>query len=446
MSNLTLDQKQNRLTNILLAGNLYKSHQISKSINSLVGSQNQLVRQGQAQHQQVMGVIKNTERAVNSQLKILSEIEKRKILKNVFFEINEELEYLIKNKKYTNVEAFCKFNTLTNLLEKNQIGPSITDDLDEKKYIKETIKKLNDENNKVIKNLSKNDIKDLEEMYEILSNDEEYEIHQLKHSIDLVTGEISLKLKDYYEKLIKSNKGVGLLGFLEVGKNVLTTQEYHQENKKDLRNGGISGPIFSWDKSKLYTLRLGIENLGSIFPNSNLMYRLVKERLDLKKFYKEISILDAPTYAYAGIDFEKFLNDGEKTKFSLFSHFTSISDSIFSKATSTIKKVVIDREKIKFGFSKKTKDDKTNGVAGKLYERYEKIINHLNKYVESALTNAFPEDEKKAKLIKIKIKKLEETVDEEKNKVKSLIKKHPFVSTLVTNRLSDEDLEKSFYL
>ena len=79
MSNLTLDQKQNRLTNILLAGNLYKSHQISKSINSLVGSQNQLVRQGQAQHQQVMGVIKNTERAVNSQLKILSEIEKRKI-------------------------------------------------------------------------------------------------------------------------------------------------------------------------------------------------------------------------------------------------------------------------------------------------------------------------------------------------------------------------------
>ena len=149
MSNLTLDQKQNRLTNILLAGNLYKSHQISKSINSLVGSQNQLVRQGQAQHQQVMGVIKNTERAVNSQLKILSEIEKRKILKNVFFEINEELEYLIKNKKYTNVEAFCKFNTLTNLLEKNQIGPSITDDLDEKKYIKETIKKLNDENNKL---------------------------------------------------------------------------------------------------------------------------------------------------------------------------------------------------------------------------------------------------------------------------------------------------------
>jgi hypothetical protein len=60
--------------------------------------------------------------------------------------------------------------------------------LGEKKYIKETIKKLNDENNKDRKNISKNDIKDLEEMYEILSNDEEYEIHQLKHNIELVTG------------------------------------------------------------------------------------------------------------------------------------------------------------------------------------------------------------------------------------------------------------------
>jgi hypothetical protein len=284
MSNLTLDQKQNRLTNILLAGNLYKSHQISKSIDSLVGSQNQLVRQGQAQHQQVMGVIKNTERAVNSQLKILSEIEKRKILKNIFFEINEELEYLIKNKKYTNVEVFCKYNTLINLLEKSRIDHSITDDLDEKKYIKETIRKLNDGSDKAIKNLNKNDIKDLEEMYEILSNDEEYEIHQLKLDTDLVSGEVSLKLKDYYEKLIKSSKGVGLLGFLEVGRNVLTTQEYHGENKKNLRNGGINGSIFSWDTMKLYTLRLGIGNLGSIFPTQSLMYRWVKERLKLENF------------------------------------------------------------------------------------------------------------------------------------------------------------------
>lgn len=446
MSNLTLDQKQNRLTNLLLAGNLYKSHQISKSIDSLVGSQNQLLRQGQAQHQQVMGVIKNTERAVNSQLKILSEIEKRKVLKNIFFEINEELERLIKNKKYTNVESFCKFNTLTNLLEKNQIDHSITDDLDEKKYIKETIKKLNDGNSKAIKNLTKDDKKDLEEMYDILSNDEEYEIHQLKHSMELVIGEMSLKLRDYYENLIKSNKGVGLLGFLEVGSTILKTQEYHGENKKNLRDGGINGPIFSFHKSKSYNLRLGIDNLGSIFPNQSLMYRWVKEKLKLEKFYKEISILDASTYAYAAIDFGKFLDDGEKTKFSLFSHFTSMSDSIFSKATSTIKKVVIDREKIKFGFSKKTKDDKIDGVGGKLYERYEKVVKHLNKYVEGALMNAFPEEEKKAKSIKIQIKKLEETIDKEKTEVKLLIKKHPFVATLLTNRLSVEEFEKSFFL
>ena len=275
MSNLTLDQKQNRLGNLLLAGNLYKSHQISKSINTLVGGQNQLLRQNKEQHQQTMGVLRNTESIVNSQLKIITEVEKRKILKNIFFEINEEVEELEKNKKLTYVEKFCKYSTLLNLLENSKIDPSITEDLEEKKYIKDSIKKLKEQDENIKDNLSASDKKDLEEIYEILSNNEEYEIYKLKQDKDYVLGEVSKKLKDYYKKLMKIHNGVGLLGFIKSHNVSSIAKDYISRDKKALEDVQSGRPIFhSMYKNKdtgrdedFFMLRLGISALELIFLN-----------------------------------------------------------------------------------------------------------------------------------------------------------------------------------
>ena len=233
MSDLTLDQKQNRLGNLLLAGNLYKSHQISKSINTLVGGQNQLLKQNREQHQQTMGVLRNTESIVNSQLKIITEVEKRKILKNIFFEINEEVEELEKNKKLTHVEKFCKYSTLLNLLENSKIDPSITEDLEEKKYIKDSIKKLKEQDENIKNNLSASDKKDLEEIYEILSNNEEYEILGKELSKKGDTIEKNIKNREEPKALhIGDDKELELSHFIR--KKLKTTLlEYFNKKSRD---------------------------------------------------------------------------------------------------------------------------------------------------------------------------------------------------------------------
>jgi hypothetical protein len=469
MSDLTLDQKQNRLGNLLLAGNLYKSHQISKSINTLVGGQNQLLRQNREQHQQTMGVLRNTESIVNSQLRIITEVEKRKILKNIFFEINEEVEELEKSKKLTDVEKFCKYSTLLNLLENSKIDPSITEDFEEKKYIKDSIKKLKEQDENIRNNLSASDKKDLEEIYEILSNNEEYEIYKLKQHKDYVLGEISQKLKDYYKKLMKIHNGVGLLGFIKSHTDSKYTKEYIIENKKifkvddeGVRFESIFSSHYRNDKDNeedFFMLRLGISSLKLIFLNpqsdddinefrykynsipeekkyrsNRYINRWVKEKLKLGEFYKEIGLLDETLYADAATDFIKVIIDGEKAEFDgVISQYWK--DPV-STLTSVFKKT-INREKMGLTLFKKTRGNNIDDVFLDLANRYNKVIKHLNKYAENAFMNAFPEEEEKSKVIEKKIKKLEETVEEERSKVLVLTKKHPFVATILSNRLQD---------
>lgn len=465
MSDLTLEQKQNRLGNLLLAGNLYKSHQISKSINTLVGGQNQLLRQNKEQHQQTMGVLRNTESIVNSQLKIITEVEKRKILKNIFFEINEEVEELEKNKNLTDVEKFCKYSTLINLLENSNINPSITEDLEEKKYIKDAIKKLKEQFENIKKNLSVKDKKDLVEIYEILFSNEEYEIYKLKQDKDYVLGKISKKLKDYYKKLMKIHNGVGLLGFIKSHNVSNIAKDYISKDKKEFSVFGrpILHSIYknkdtgSYDD--FFMLRLGISALELIFLNlesdddineyrhkynniselkkhrsERYINRWIKERLKLAEFYKEISLLDETLYASAGSDFLKVINDGEKAEFDgvisqYFKDPVSVLTSVFKKT--------INKEKIGLTLFKKTRGNNVDDVFLDLADRHSKVIKHLNKYAEDAFMNAFPEEEEKSKVIEEKIKTLEEKIKEERSKVSILIKKHPFVATILSNRVEN---------
>ena len=145
-------------------------------------------------------------------------------------------------------------------------------------------------------------------------------------------------------------------------------------------------------------------------------------------------MLDETLYASAGSDFLKVIWHGEKAEFDgvisqYFKDPVSVLTSVFKKT--------INKEKIGLTLFKKTRGNNIDDVFLDLANRHSKVIKHLNKYAEDAFMNAFPEEEEKSKEIEKKIKKLEETIEEERSKVSILTKKHPFVATILSNRVED---------
>ena len=154
--------KQQRMTNMLLAGNLYKSHKIDKGLQKVAEIQQSAMKQSMQMHQQSMvqnrEMIAKQDRAnkiAETQLKIqltqAQEIEKTKLLKNTFFEISEEVEDVLKEKKITTIEKYFRYGSIKATLDKNEIDTDITDELSEKKLIRDTIKKVENEISKAEK-------------------------------------------------------------------------------------------------------------------------------------------------------------------------------------------------------------------------------------------------------------------------------------------------------
>ena len=83
----------NRMTNILMAGNLYKTHKIGKQLGEL-----------SALHKISMGVAINNLEVNLGVLKNLkkkeAEEKKTKLLKDIFFQISEEFEEIQSKKSY----------------------------------------------------------------------------------------------------------------------------------------------------------------------------------------------------------------------------------------------------------------------------------------------------------------------------------------------------------
>ena len=92
MSNLTLNQRQQRLTNVLLAGNLYKSHQINKSLVKLTELQNKFIRQNEIHHKEKMGMMNKANLIAEAQLSLQQNVEFKKHLKNIFLNSMKKLK------------------------------------------------------------------------------------------------------------------------------------------------------------------------------------------------------------------------------------------------------------------------------------------------------------------------------------------------------------------
>jgi hypothetical protein len=236
MTSSDKDRNQRRMTNLLLAGNLAANYKSSKNLKEMKDVQEkqleinkirnlELSKQNRLQEQQV----KNQKQEIYLKQKLLDqsdqrfamekakiekeELEKNKIklLREVFFNLNEELESTKKLKK-SNLEKYFTLMSIVANLEKYSISSKITDDLKEKKIIKNFITDLDNYVKKIWKSLTKVEKEDYIQILKILEIDEEEKIKKIKNSKDYKNYlELENNIKEINEStnlflLVKDNK------------------------------------------------------------------------------------------------------------------------------------------------------------------------------------------------------------------------------------------------
>jgi len=236
MTSSDKDRNQRRMTNLLLAGNLAANYKSSKNLKEMKDVQEkqleidkirniELSKQNRLQEQQV----RNQKQEIYLKQKLLDqsdqrfamekakiekeELEKNKIklLREVFFNLNEELESTKKLKK-SNLEKYFTLMSIVANLEKYSISSKITDDLKEKKIIKNFITDLDNYVKKIWKSLTKVEKEDYIQILKILEIDEEEKIKKIKNSKDYKNYlELENNIKEINEStnlflLVKDNK------------------------------------------------------------------------------------------------------------------------------------------------------------------------------------------------------------------------------------------------
>ena len=181
MSSLTTSQRQQRLTNVLLAGNLYKAHKIGKQLTQITALHKMSLGVSIANlkvNAQVLSSIRSLNQKMDQQ-----EAEKRKIkfLKDIFFQITEEIEEIEEKKSYP-LETYFLLLSLKAEMKKNEINTSLADDLSEKKMISSTIKDLNKKIESLEKKFTKKEKDEQEQILGILEVDEESKINELENN------------------------------------------------------------------------------------------------------------------------------------------------------------------------------------------------------------------------------------------------------------------------
>ena len=192
----TTPEKQRRLQNLLSAGNLaanYTSAKRLKEISNMIKlkleeERKQTKLKEKLTREEILAKRKLTRQQEEINRRKLAQIQKeeeekkqKKILKEIFFNLTEELNDLKKSKKSTLEKYFCLLSINSNL-KSYKISTSMTEDYKEKKIIKDFINNLNDEIKKTKGKFTKDDEKDLKTIIDILETDEETKINKIKES------------------------------------------------------------------------------------------------------------------------------------------------------------------------------------------------------------------------------------------------------------------------
>ena len=190
--------KQKRMTNILLAGNLATNYKSAKMLQEMKNIQSQqlegdkqrnfeLQKQSRMQEEQLREQKQKILLEKQKQEKDERDIELHKMKREVFFDLSEELNEVKKNKKTKLEKHFILASMQTNL-QKYNISSSMTNDFQEKKVIKDFITNLNDYSNVTWSSFSDNENKDYEIILDILEVNEEEKINIIKNSEDFKNG------------------------------------------------------------------------------------------------------------------------------------------------------------------------------------------------------------------------------------------------------------------
>ena len=190
--------KQKRMTNILLAGNLATNYKSAKMLKEMKNIQSQqlegdkqrnfeLQKQSRMQEEQLREQRRKIRLEEEKQEKKEQEIKLNKMKREVFFDLSEELDEVKKNKK-TKLENYFILASMQTNLQKYNISSSMTDDFQEKKVIKDFITNLNDYTNVTWSSFSDKENKDYEIILDILEVNEEEKINIIKNSEDFKNG------------------------------------------------------------------------------------------------------------------------------------------------------------------------------------------------------------------------------------------------------------------
>lgn len=402
--------KQQRMTNMLLAGNLYKSHKIDQGLQKVASIQQEAIKQNQVMHRQSLAqgsemIAKQdkgnriAEAQLHVQLTQAQEIRQAKLLKNTFFEISEEVEDVLKEKKITTIEKYFRYGSIKATIERNGIDTDITDELSEKKLIRDTIKKVANEISNAEKKFNKNDKKDLEEIYNALEVDEEDLIQKLNSSEVDRLKERAKELKEWYNKLIKTC-GVGGLALLLPSKD--ETSVVSESRKKARMNEKIIIPnhFKNNSTSKKISKNSGLESLESIL-DSKVFEMWYNSKF--KDYFANMGAWESFYVEPLGVDALNSIIKGDKK--SLFGKKIPWVDKLKKNAD------LYSKQLSKF---KKTCDEAFN-----------------NPFSKSVFDKATKDGYEKNKE---EIKNLKKDIEDEKEILKKVFKKHPFVKTILSNR------------
>jgi len=221
-----VQQSQARLTNVLLAGNLYTNHKINKSLTTIQQNQEKMtgaITSGLGKIDSKIAesneLLRSGNRLAEGQLRVQSEIasqqqleyeekQQNELIRDTFFNISEEYDKLCKNKSEDLLNKYFKLTSLLACIRKNNIDSSIASSMEDKKFISNVLENIESDINSSRSAFNDQHKKDLEEVLDILETDEESEIKQTKKQISGKTDSISKdeKIISHKESIIKDFK------------------------------------------------------------------------------------------------------------------------------------------------------------------------------------------------------------------------------------------------
>ncbi len=177
----------------------------SEKKNKILKEQNEILKKTELQRQREAGDLKRIEeaklRSENQRLSLekerQQEIDDNKERRDTFFNLKENFDSILKiDTKLSKVEKYVLLKNISRHVNHYRINTNFTENFDEKKIIKDFLDNLNDKIKTSSNELSKSDLKDVEDINELFGRDKSEEIEELKFSKDVINYNKFLESKE----------------------------------------------------------------------------------------------------------------------------------------------------------------------------------------------------------------------------------------------------------